>query len=494
MLGTPVKDDVLVYEDLDETYYVGLSKTRSKQFILVNSGHTLRNEVHFLDANQPHGEFQVIEPRSGELEYSVDHHSAFRGQDSFLLRTNLNARNFRLMAAPVSRPGKANWSEVVPHRPDVFLARAQAFQDHLVLMERSEGLMRMRLDPVSGGGAPQYIEMDEPAYAIYPSANPSFAANTLRYVYTSLTTPSTTVELQLENGKEKGERRVLKQAFVGPGKHGAFDAADYVTERLWAPARDGAKVPVSLVYRKGFREQHEGGGPLLLYAYGSYGSTTDPTFSHSRLALLDRGFAYAIAHIRGGQSMGFEWYEQGRQLKKKNTFFDFIDVGKYLIDQGLTNRNALFARGGSAGGLLMGAVINYEPSLFQGVIAAVPFVDVITTMLDESIPLTTGEWDEWGDPHDKTYFDYMLSYSPYDQVEAKAYPNLLVTTGLHDSQVQYWEPAKWVARLRRLKTDDNLLLLKTNMKAGHGGASGRFGRYRDTALEYAFMLDLVPEP
>jgi oligopeptidase B len=384
------------------------------------------------------------------------------------------------MEAPVSAPSKENWTEVIPHREDVYLNSIEIFNKYLVVSERKDGLTQLRVMPWDGSEE-HYLDFGEEAYLAYISTNPEFDSEVLRYGYTSLTTPNSTYDYNMKTR----EKELLKQQEVLGGE---FDPANYETKRLYATADDGTKIPVSMVYRKGMEKN--GKNPFLLYGYGSYGYTIDPSFSSVRLSLLDRGFIFAIAHIRGGQIYGRQWYEDGKLLKKKNTFTDFIDVAEYMIEENYTSPDKLYAMGGSAGGLLMGAVINMAPELFKGVIAAVPFVDVVTTMLDESIPLTTGEFDEWGNPKDKEYYDYILAYSPYDNVEQKDYPNLLVTTGLHDSQVQYWEPAKWVAKLREMKTDDNLLLLYTNMDTGHGGASGRFERYRETAMEYAFLFML----
>ena len=383
------------------------------------------------------------------------------------------------MKTPVTAMSKGNWEEVIPHREDVLLGGFEIFRDHLVLSERSNGLTQLRIRPWNGSDE-HYIDFGEPAYAAYISTNPEFNTRLLRYNYTSMTTPNSTFDYDMVTQ----EKTLLKQEEI----LGGFTSGDYITERIYAPARDATPVPITLVYHKG--TPIDGTAPLLLYAYGSYGSSMDARFSAERLSLLDRGFVYAIAHVRGGQEMGRSWYEDGKLLTKKNTFTDFIDCAEYLAENGYGDHDRLFAMGGSAGGLLVGAVVNMRPDLFKGIVAHVPWVDVITTMLDDSIPLTTSEYDEWGNPNERTYYDYMLSYSPYDNVEAKEYPNLLVTASLHDSQVQYFEPAKWVAKLRALRTDDNLLILKTNMEAGHGGASGRYERYREAAFDYAFMLDL----
>jgi oligopeptidase B len=475
VLGTDPAEDELVFEETDDTFSCYVWKTKSKRYVMIESYQTLSSELRYLDADDPNGEFTVFLPREPDHEYSIDHY-----QDKFFIRTNWNAKNFRLMQTPVTKTDKANWSEVIPNRDDVLLEGFEIFEDYLVVQERKDGLIRLRIRPWSGE-AEHYLDFGEPAYLAYIGTNPEFKTSLLRFVYSSMTTPRSTFDYDMASRK----KTLLKQDEV----LGGFDAANYQTERLYATARDGVKVPISLVYRKGAREA--GGNPLLLYGYGSYGYSMDATFSAPRLSLLDRGFVYAIAHVRGGEEMGRWWYEDGKLLKKKNTFNDFIDCAEFLVEQGYAASDKLFAAGGSAGGLLMGAVLNMRPELFKGVVARVPWVDVVTTMLDESIPLTTAEFDEWGDPRDKTYYDYMLSYSPYDNVGAKEYPNLLVMTSLHDSQVQYFEPAKWVAKLRAAKTDHNRLLLKTNMDAGHGGASGRYKRYRETAFQYAFLLDLA---
>lgn len=474
VLGTDSGEDELVFEEEDETFSCFVRKSKSKRFLMIGSSHTLANEVRFLDASTPNGEFTVFLARERGHEYGIAHLG-----DYFYIRTNKDAQNFRLMRTPVRSTGMDSWSEVIPHRDDVLLEGFDLFRDHLVVAERKEGLLQIRIKPWKG--EEHYLEFDEPAYAAYVGDNPQIDTMSLRFVYSSMTTPRSVFDYDMVTR----ERELKKRQPV----LGGFDPADYQTERLMVTARDGAQVPISLVYRAGF--EPDGRSPLLLYAYGSYGSSLDASFSSSRLSLLDRGFVYAMAHIRGGEEMGRSWYENGKLLRKKNTFTDFIDSGEFLVEKGYADPERLFAQGGSAGGLLMGAVINMRPDLFEGVVARVPFVDVVTTMLDASIPLTTFEWDEWGDPRDKIDYDYMLSYSPYDQIEAKDYPHLLVTAGLHDSQVQYWEPAKWVAKLRSLKTDDNVLLLKTEMEAGHGGASGRFRSLREIALIYAFLIDLA---
>jgi oligopeptidase B len=474
-LGTDPAADPLVFEETDETFNTFVFRTKSKRYIVVGSSQTLTDEYRYLDADKPRSELVVFEPRKRGREYSIDHFG-----EHFYIRTNDEARNFRLMRTPVTATARANWTEVIPHRADVYLGSFEIFRNHLVLSERKDGLIRLRVMPWSGGGD-HYITFDEPAYVARIDENPEFDTNKLRFTYGSLTTPSSTYEYDMS----AKARTLLKRTKVG----GGYDPANYRTERIYATARDGKRVPVSILYRNGFKKN--GSAPLFLYAYGSYGSNSEANFNSSVISLVDRGFVYAIAHIRGGQELGRDWYEGGKLLNKKNTFTDYIDVAEHLIAQKYADRNNVFGYGGSAGGLLIGAVINMRPDLFKGVVAAVPFVDVITTMLDATIPLTTFEYDEWGNPADRQYYDYMLSYSPYDNVEAKAYPHLLVTTGLHDSQVQYWEPAKWVARLRAKKTGDQRLLLHTNMDAGHGGASGRFRRQKETALMYAFVLDLA---
>lgn len=474
-LGTDPEKDVLVFEEEDETFSSYVYRTKSKKYIMIESYQTLSSEYRYLEADNPSGEFKVFLPRERNHEYSVDHY-----QDYFYIRTNYQAKNFRLMKTPIAKTSKEHWVDVIPHRDDVLLNGFEIFKNHLVLSERKRGLIQLRVIPWDGSGE-HYLQFDEPAYLAYISTNPDFDTPLLRFGYMSMTTPNSIYDYDMV----KRERVLLKQQEV----LGDFDSKNYKTERLHAVARDGVEVPISLVYRKGLTM--DGGNPLLLYGYGSYGSSMDATFRSARLSLLDRGFVFAIAHVRGGEELGRQWYESGKLLNKKNTFTDFIDCAEYLIASKYTCKEKLFAIGGSAGGLLMGAITNMRPDLFKGVVAQVPFVDVVTTMLDETIPLTTSEYDEWGDPNEKKYYDYMLSYSPYDNVEAKNYPNLLVTTALHDSQVQYWEPAKWVAKLRALKTDDNLLILKTNMEAGHGGRTGRFKRFREVAMEFAFLLHLV---
>ncbi len=475
-LGTNYRDDKEVFFEEDETFSCYVFKTKSKKYLMIGSSQTLSTEYRYLDANDPNGEFKVIQPREANHEYDADHYGDF-----FYFKTNLDgAKNFKLMKTPVTKTTKENWVDVIPHRDDVLFESFEIFNEYLVLGERINGLRNIRVIRWDDESE-YYIEFDEEAYVARISVNPEFDTRTLRFSYSSLTTPNSTFDFNMETR----ERELLKEEVI----LGGFDKNNYESKRIFATADDGTQVPISLVYRKGI--DLDGDNPLLLGAYGSYGSSRDPSFSSTRLSLLDRGFVYAIAHIRGGSEMGRYWYEEGKLFNKINTFSDFNDCAEFLIAEKYTNPDKLFAMGGSAGGLLMGAIINMQPEFYKGVVATVPFVDVVTTMLDETIPLTSFEWDEWGDPRKKEYYDYMLSYSPYDQVKAMDYPNLLVTTGFWDSQVQYWEPAKWVAKLRDMKTDDNLLVFHINMEAGHGGVSGRFRRYRETALEYAFMLDLV---
>ncbi len=472
ILGNNPENDELVYEEKDDTFDVFVTKSKSNKYIYIASFSTLTTEYRYLDANNPKGKFKIFARRSRGVEYNLFH----RNNEFYILTNKDDATNFKLMKTSENQTEMNFWKDVIPHRKEVMIDDVDIFDDFMVLQEKENGLNRLRIITKSDD---YYIQMNEETYTIYVSYNPEMKTRKLRYVYNSMTTPSSVIEHDLDTKKDK----VLKEQEIPGGK---FDKNNYESVRLWVTARDGKKVPVSLVYRKGIKL--DGKNPLLLYGYGSYGITVDPGFSSSRLSLLDRGFIFAIAHIRGGEYLGRPWYEDGKLLKKKNTFYDFIDVSKFLIEKKYTSPEHLYAMGGSAGGLLMGAVINYNPELYKAVVAQVPFVDVVTTMLDESIPLTTGEYDEWGNPNEKEYYFYMKSYSPYDNVEAKNYPNLLVTTGLHDSQVQYWEPAKWVAKLRELKTDNNLLLLHTDMEVGHGGASGRFKSLRDRAREYAFLL------
>lgn len=475
-LGVPASRDVEVYYEPDETFSTYVYKTKSKAYLVIGSSATLSDEYRILEADNPEGDFRIFQPRERNLEYSIAHF-----EDHWYIRTNKDgATNFKVMKTPISATAQQNWQEVLPHRPEVLVGGMELFKNYMVVEERSNGLTQMRIQPWNG--TPHYLDFGEETYTAYTGNNPEFDTEMLRYGYTSLTTPSSVLEYNMDTK----EKTTLKTQEVV----GGYDASAYESKRIWATAPDGVKVPISLVYRKDLKKPH--GNPLLLYGYGSYGITIDPNFSATRLSLLDRGFVFAIAHIRGGQYLGRQWYEDGKMLSKKNTFTDFIACGEHLVAEGYTTKNQLFAMGGSAGGLLMGAITNMRPDLWAGVIAAVPFVDVVTTMLDESIPLTTGEYDEWGNPNEKAYYEYMLSYSPYDQVGKKDYPAMLITTGLHDSQVQYWEPAKWIAKLREMRTNNTKpLLMYCNMDTGHGGASGRFEAYKETAMEYAFLLDLV---
>jgi oligopeptidase B len=473
-LGSDATMDVVVYDEKDPSNYIGVSRSRSGKYIFIRSEATLSSEYRFIEADNPTGPFKVFAPRMKEVLYEPTHWN-----DRFYILTNWNAKNFRMMEAPLNNTASDSWKEVIGNRTDVLIEGVDAFKDHLVISERKNGLLQLRVRKMPEN-SDHYLDFGEPAYAASVGATPEYNTQVLRFNYSSLTTPGSTFDYNM-NTKEK---KLMKEQEVV----GGYDKTAYVTERLYATAKDGSKIPISLVYKKGFKK--DGTAPLLLYGYGSYGASMDANFSSARLSLLDRGFAFAIAHIRGGQEMGRQWYEDGKMKKKMNTFTDFIDCAEFLISQKLTSKEHLYAIGGSAGGLLMGAIVNLRPDLWNGVIAAVPFVDVITTMSDASIPLTTNEYDEWGNPADKESYFYMKSYSPYDNLAQKEYPNLLVTTGLHDSQVQYFEPAKWVARMRDLKTGDNLLLFYTNMSAGHGGASGRFDYLKEVAMEYAFLLAL----
>jgi oligopeptidase B len=476
VLGTPASEDELVYHETDETFNTYVYKSKSRKYIIIGSVSTLTSEYRILSSDDPNGTFKVFSPRERGLEYSIYHY----GSDFYILTNKDGATNFKLMKAAEKATASDQWIEYIPHRENVLLEDIEIFKEYLVISERDNGLNKMKITRWDGTEE-YYLPFDNETYIAYPYVNLDYDTEMLRYIYNPMTAPYAIIEF---NMKTK-EKTILKEQEVLGGQ---FQKENYRSERLWATARDGAKVPISLVYHKDTKL--DGSSPLLQYAYGSYGSTIDPYFSATRLSLLDRGFIYAIAHVRGGEYLGRPWYEDGKLLNKKNTFTDFIDCSNYLIEQQYTSPEHLYALGGSAGGLLMGVVVNMAPELYNGVIAAVPFVDVITTMLDDSIPLTTGEYDEWGNPNEKAYYDYMLSYSPYDNVKAQAYPNMYVSTGLHDSQVQYWEPAKWVAKLREYKTDKHLLFLDTNMEAGHGGASGRFEALKETAKEYAFLLDL----
>ncbi|MFN5335532.1 MAG: S9 family peptidase [Bacteroidota bacterium] len=474
ILGTDATNDQLVYEETDKSNYIGVARSKNKAFILIQSQAILNSEVKIIDAYKPDSPYKIFAARMKDVLYDV-----YPMDDKFLIRTNLNAKNFRLMECTLEQTESKNWKEVIPNRADVLLSSVDVFKDFTVIEERKDGLVQLRIIKKKDN-SDHYISFEEPAYAAFPGANPAYNSNTYRYSYASMITPSSIYQYDM-NTREK---TLLKQKEV----LGGYDAKLYVSERLTATAKDGTKVPISIVYKKGFEKT--GKSPLLLYGYGSYAISMEANFNSNIISLLDRGFAYAIAHIRGGEEMGRHWYEDGKLMKKKNTFTDFIDCAQFLVDQKYTSKEHLFAQGGSAGGLLMGAVTNMAPDMWKGVIAQVPFVDVINTMLDESIPLTTNEYDEWGNPNNKEAYDYMKSYNPYENIEKKNYPNILVTAGLHDSQVQYFEPAKWVAKLRAMKTDKNALLLKTNMDYGHGGASGRFDYLKEVAVIYAFMLAL----
>ena len=472
-LGTE-NSDVMVYHETDETFYNGVYRSKSGKFIIIYHSSTLLTDYQILNASNPNGEFKRFTPRDFDHEYSIDHY-----KDRFYITTNWKAKNNRLMQTPDNKTDISNWKEVLPHRETVHLLSLEVFKDHLVINERKNGLRQLRMINQETGND-EYIKFDEETFTSWISVNEEFDTDILRFSYSSLVTPTSTYDYNMNSG----QRSLLKQDEVV----GGYDSDKYMSKRMYAAARDGNSVPISIVYRKDLKEEEAQN--LLLYGYGAYGNTIDPFFSSSRLSLLDRGFIYAIAHIRGGQVFGRQSYDDGKMLNKKNTFYDFIDAGKYLVTEKITNSDKLFAVGGSAGGLLIGAVVNMEPALWKGAIAAVPFVDAVTTMADPTIPLTTGEWKEWGDPRIKKYYDYILSYSPYDQITDTKFPNLLVTSGYYDSQVQYWEPLKYVAKLRDSWQGDSKLYLHMNMEAGHSGKSGRFRRYRESALEYAFLLDL----
>ena len=475
-INVPEQEDQLVYNEADETYAVYVSASKSRKYIFISSHSTTTSEHRFIKSDQPEAAFKVVHPRTSGLEYNVAHFG-----DHFYIHTNLNeATNFQIMRTAVDQTNSEFWEPLLPHREYVLIEDIELFDQYWVVNERENGLSRLRIMRWDDT-ADYYLPIEEETYSLNVSFNPEFRSNQLRYVFNSFTTPSSVIEFDMASQ----QKTILKtQEVLG----GDFDPSHYVSKRLWADARDGSKIPISLVHHKDTQLSET--TPILQYAYGSYGHTIDPSFSSNRLSLLDRGFTFAIAHIRGGEYLGRDWYENGKLLKKKNTFYDFIDCSKFLIEQKYTSPEHLYANGGSAGGLLMGVVINLAPDFYNGVIADVPFVDVVTTMLDDTIPLTTSEYDEWGNPNKKEYYDYMLSYSPYDQVKTQDYPHLLVTSGLHDSQVQYFEPTKWVARLRANKTDQNLLFLDTNMKAGHSGASGRFDNLKELAKKFAFIIDL----
>ncbi len=475
-LGTPSSEDELIFHEKDDTFSTFIYRTKSKKYLVIGSFSTLTSELQILPTDNPDGDFKIFTPRKRGLEYTIFHY-----EDYFYILTNKDkAENFKLMRTAEVNTNAASWEEFIPHRPEVLLEDIDIFKEYYVLSERENGLNKIRI--IRWDGTEEYfLPFKSETYTAYVGSNPDFDTEILRYSYNSLSTPSSVIDF---NMRTKAKDIKKEQEVLG----GLFDKNNYNELRLWANARDGVKIPISLVYRKDTILNDS--TPILQYAYGSYGATIDPYFSTVRLSLLDRGFVYAIAHVRGGEYLGRRWYETGKLLQKKNTFTDFIDCSKFLLEHNMTGPKHLYAMGGSAGGLLVGAVINMAPELYNGVIAAVPFVDVVTTMLDDSIPLTTGEYDEWGNPNEKEFYEYMKSYSPYDNVQPHDYPNILVTTGLHDSQVQYFEPAKWVAKLREMKTDERLLLFFTNMEAGHGGASGRFEALREVAMEYAFLLDL----
>jgi oligopeptidase B len=475
IIGTPATSDVCIFEEKDITYSVGVYASKSGNYIFMCSYSTLSTETRWLNAAQPTGEFTIFHPREKEHEYTVDETG-----NEFFIRTNFNAKNFRLMKAVPGKTSKEQWKEIVPHEPGVLFESFEVFNKHLVIEKRDKGLIRLEFMHKTTGKISR-VNWEENDYTVGLSVNEDESLPFVRVTYTSLKTPHTVYDIHLETL----EKELKKQQEIP----GGYNSNDYTTQRVYVKARDGKEIPVSLVYKTGLFKKKT--NPVLIYGYGSYGVNIDPMFAFTRISLLDRGFVFAIAHVRGSQTLGREWYEDGKMLHKKNTFTDFIDCTEWLVKEEYCSPQKVFATGGSAGGLLMGAIANMRPDLYTGIIAAVPFVDVITTMMDESVPLTTGEYDEWGNPNNKEYYDYMLSYSPYDQVEKKEYPAMLVTTGLHDSQVQYWEPAKWVAKLRDYKTDNNLLLLHTNMDAGHSGASGRFEYLKEVALEFAFMFKLL---
>ncbi|MGJ1508331.1 S9 family peptidase [Sphingobacterium siyangense] len=473
-LGSDTKADVAVYEEKDNTNYIAVGKSKNGKYIIINSEGTLSSEIWILNADLPQSEFRVFQPRIHNVLYSV-----IALDDRFLILTNDEAINFQIMQCPLDRTERGNWQTFIDHRPDVLVSDIEEFKGFLAIAERKNGLTQLAIYNLNSQQQ-HYLDFGEVTYTVYPAINVEYNSDKLRYGYTSLVTPSSVYEYDMA----KQEKVLLKQQEI----LGGYDQAAYISERVFATARDGIQVPISIVYKKGTKL--DGSAPLLQYAYGSYGASMDPTFSSNRLSLLDRGFIYALAHIRGGEEMGRQWYEDGKMMHKMNTFYDFVDCGKYLIDRHYCTPEHLYAQGGSAGGLLMGVVANIAPELYHGIIAQVPFVDVVNTMLDDTIPLTTNEYDEWGNPNEKEAYSYMKAYSPYENIEAKEYPNLLVTTGLHDSQVQYFEPAKWVAKLRATKTGDTVLLLKTDMDYGHGGASGRFDYLKEIALEYAFLFKL----
>jgi oligopeptidase B len=475
ILGTDIQSDQLIFEEKDAEFSCVIQKTKSEKFLLIHSESSVSSEIRFLEATDPTGEFQLIQSRQPNLEYAADHY-----EDHFWIRTNHEAKNFKLVKTPILSPGMGNWEDVIPHQESSLLEDFDLFADFLVIQERTNGLTNIHIKPWDNSTGHR-LEFDDETYTAWISTNPEFNTSILRFGYNSMVTPASTFDYHMIM---KSKTLLKQQEIVG-----GYDAEAYQSARIWAKAADGKMIPISLVYKIDLFKA-DSSNPLLLYSYGSYGYSSEAYFSSTRLSLLDRGFVFAIAHIRGGEDLGRHWYEDGKMLRKRNTFTDFIACAEHLVAEKYTSTSHLYGLGGSAGGLLMGAVMNLRPDLFHGLIAAVPFVDVVTTMLDESIPLTTGEFQEWGNPKHLEYYEYMLSYSPYDNVQAVSYPNLLVTSGLHDSQVQYWEPTKWVAKLRDYKTDQNLLFLQTNMDAGHGGASGRFNALKELALEYTFLFYL----
>ena len=474
IIGTDSKEDVLIFTEEDETFISNVYRSKSKKYIIIGSYSTLSTEYRIVSADQPNSEFKIFEPRQRNHEYSIEH----KGEEFYIITNKEGSKNFKLMKCPLHSTNSRFWEQIIPNRKDILLEHIEVFDKFIVLNERQKGLTQFRVLNLEKNSE-YLIDMEEESYTAYISTNFQFDTSIFRFGFSSLKTPTTIYDFNLDSK----DKEIKKQTKV----IGGHNPSEYSTKRTFAKSSDGTFIPISIVYKNNI--QLNGNNPTLLYGYGSYGHVVDPSFSPARLSLLDRGFIFAIAHIRGGEDLGRHWYEDGKMLKKINTFDDFIACGEFLIEHNYTSHKYLFAMGGSAGGLLIGAVINMKPQLWKAAIAAVPFVDVVTTMLDDSIPLTTGEYDEWGNPNKEEYYKYILSYSPYDQIEKKDYPSLLVTTGLHDSQVQYWEPAKWVAKLRELKTDDNLLLLKTNMETGHGGASGRYEYYKEVALNYAFLID-----
>ncbi|MGB0849618.1 MAG: S9 family peptidase [Bacteroidia bacterium] len=472
------KDIAVRYEEVDDTFNCGVYKSKSQKYIIITSGASITSEYQFLEASNPNGDFTIFQPRERGIEYGISHF-----ENKWYVMTNWEAQNFRLMEVSEGNTNRVNWKEVLAHRSETLLEGIEIFRNFLVVEEKTNGQNQLRIIEQNSGDE-HYMEFESETYDCWTSTNVDFDTEVLRYGYTSMTTPSSVFDYDMRTK----EKTLLKQQQI----IGGYDENLYGSERIWAIARDGVKVPMSVVYKKEVEGQKTGPDerPLLLYAYGSYGHSIDPYFSSVRLSLLDRGFVYVIAHIRGGEDLGRQWYDTGKLLNKKNTFNDFVDCGEHLLETGYTTSEKLYAMGGSAGGLLMGAIINDRPDMWNGVVAQVPFVDVVTTMLDDSIPLTTGEYDEWGNPNEEEFYHYIKSYSPYDNIEAKDYPNLMITTGLHDSQVQYWEPAKWIAKLRDMKTNDKILIMECNMETGHGGASGRFAALKETAKEYAFLFML----